>query len=96
MRQLDAALLPSAASENATGRPLLRSFALCGLGGMDKTQIALEFAYSRRTDFDAIFWVQASDKTSITECFGNIATSLGLAAASEVSDLAVNFSIVLQ
>lgn len=96
MRQLDDSLLPNAASNPNTGWSTLRSFALCGLGGMGKTQIALEYAHTRSTQFDAIFWIQANERTSIAESFGNIATSLGLADASEVSDLAVSFSIVMQ
>jgi hypothetical protein len=95
MEQIDSHLLPKHSSGNDEISSL-RSFALCGLGGMGKTQIALEYAFSRKSSFDAIFWVQADERTSISQSFGTIATSLGIASDSEVSDLAVSFSIVMQ
>jgi tetratricopeptide (TPR) repeat protein/Cdc6-like AAA superfamily ATPase len=33
--------------------------ALCGLGGIGKTQIAVEFAYRYQSNYSAIFWVSA-------------------------------------
>lgn len=42
-----------------TGHP--RSLALSGLGGMGKTQTALEYAYRHTQDYTAIFWLQAEN-----------------------------------
>jgi hypothetical protein len=94
--QIDSFLLPGVMPDRDAGLNPLRSFAICGLGGMGKTQIALEYAFSRRSNFDGIFWVQADAKTSIDECFGTIAVSLGIADEAEVSDLAFSFSIIMQ
>ena len=96
MGQIDSLFLPRESPDRVVGYHALRSFAICGLGGMGKTQIALEYAFSRQSKFDAIFWVQADTKTSIAERFATIAMSLGIADESEVNDLAVSFSIVLR
>src|SRR5207237_5668150 len=34
--------------------------ALCGLGGIGKTQITVEYAYRHRSDYQAVFWIEAS------------------------------------
>lgn len=101
MEKLDGFLLPSQAAAGAPGARstamgITKSCAICGIGGMGKTQIALEYAHSRRSEFDAIMWVQADARTSISASFGTIAVALGLAGESESSDLAVSFSIVMQ
>ncbi|KAI9701497.1 MAG: hypothetical protein M1836_001553 [Candelina mexicana] len=96
MRQIDSSLLPRGSQSRNIGLNTLKSFATCGLGEMRKTQIALEYAYPRRPDFDAIFWVQADTKISISECLATIAVSLEIANESKVSDLAVSFSVVMQ
>ena len=61
----------------------LRTFAICGPGGMGKTQIAMEFVY-RHKDFDAILWVQADEPSKIAHDFSNIAITLGLVSANSV------------
>lgn len=66
---------------------LLRSFALCGLGGTGKTQIAVEYVYSRRDKFQAVFWVSADDKTILAEEFAHIAIDLQLIEQTEAQDL---------
>ena len=39
--------------------PGLRAFALCGLGGIGKTETAIEYAYRRRDVFGAVFWFRS-------------------------------------
>lgn len=59
-----------------------KSFALCGPGGIGKTQIVTEYAYRCREAniFDAIFWIYADGPTKLGEGFAQIAISLQLVA----------------
>ncbi|KAF9242219.1 hypothetical protein DTO006G1_6440 [Penicillium roqueforti] len=70
--QIDEALFvqPSARS--------LRSFALYGMGGVGKTQIALKYANASREKFDNIFWISAQNSITIGQSFRNISKVLGL------------------
>ena len=40
---------------------------LCGLGGLGKTSIAIEFAFARREKFDAVFWIRAEDRNKLAQ-----------------------------
>jgi tetratricopeptide (TPR) repeat protein len=43
--------------------------ALCGLGGMGKTQVALEYAYRTQQNYQATFWLRADTPTTLAaEC----------------------------
>ncbi|MBA2286452.1 MAG: helix-turn-helix transcriptional regulator [Ktedonobacteraceae bacterium] len=44
---------------------LTQSWAISGLGGIGKTQIALEYAYQYRYDYTAIFWVSAATQDTL-------------------------------
>ena len=44
---------------------LTQSWAISGLGGIGKTQIALEYAYQYRQDYRYIFWVSAATRESL-------------------------------
>ena len=45
----------------------IHAFALCGVGGLGKTQLAAEFMYSRKVYFDAIFWIHAADTATLAK-----------------------------
>ena len=51
--------------------------ALHGLGGVGKTQIALEYAYRHKNDYTFVFWISAADQTQLLSGFGEIATLTG-------------------
>jgi hypothetical protein len=47
--------------------------AIHGLGGIGKTQIALEYCHRYRTHYDHIFWVAAAERTTLISGFAQIA-----------------------
>ena len=95
LRMLDKALLPSSNSTPST-QNRLKTFALCGIGGVGKTQIAVEFVYSRMKEFNAVFWVHAADAGKLSNDYVNIATELGLEEVDKAPDSAVARNVVLQ
>src|SRR3954451_9365041 len=51
--------------EEAKKKSAGRRIAIMGLGGMGKTQVALEYCYRNRDDYLYIFWVLSESDTSI-------------------------------
>lgn len=72
----------------------IRPYAICGMGGIGKTQIAVEYAYTRQSKYDAIFFVTADSKKNLSEEFAEITVALGLEDPSEAKDLTVSSEIV--
>ena len=58
-------------------------FALCGLAGMGKTQLAIEYIYRNSYKYQAIFWVNASFFPVLLADFVAIADTLHLVEAEE-------------
>lgn len=56
----------------------LKAFALFGIGGVGKTQIALQYAKQSRGIYNIILWVAADSSISIGQSFRDIACRLGL------------------
>lgn len=56
----------------------LRSVLIHGLGGVGKTQTALNYAHRNASKYDAIFWVRSETTLSINASMTNIARSLKL------------------
>lgn len=57
---------------------LSRSCALTGLGGIGKTQTAIEYAYRYTADYSAVFWINAETLESIISSFATVADVLSL------------------
>lgn len=74
----------------------ISSFALCGLGGIGKTQLAMDYALSRKDKFDAILWVLADTPIKIANSFDGIAKALCLVEPYENGDLAASRDLVLE
>ena len=85
--------VPHARNPNFTGRePILDDLtkrlesgqhaalvqAIAGLGGIGKTQIALEYAYRRQKLYDVVWWVRAEESTTLDIDFAALADALGL------------------
>jgi hypothetical protein len=62
---------------------LLRSFALYGMGGVGKTQIALQYASRYREAYKTILWVAADNVINMGQSFREIANLLSLAQTEQ-------------
>lgn len=50
--------------------------ALCGLGGSGKTQLALEYVYRHRKDYDACLWISCDTPIKAAQGFVDVARKL--------------------
>lgn len=73
----------AASDESETGSHL-RMFALCGPGGMGKSQVAAEFVYRSHELFDDIIWISADEPAKLTRSFNQAAVALGLVEAESM------------
>ncbi|KAJ5092020.1 hypothetical protein NUU61_006890 [Penicillium alfredii] len=86
--RIDEALLAESSTKS------IRSFALYGMGGVGKTQIALRYASVSREKLDAIFWISAESSVTIGQSFREIAKTLGLIKPdTETDDNAVMLEV---
>ena len=53
-------------------------YALCGLGGVGKTQAALNFVFEYMDHFQALLWTHADTRAKLLEDFTAFAVELGL------------------
>lgn len=57
------------------------SLALHGLGGVGKSEIALQYAHSRSREYDAILWVLSENLNALETSFTDLCLKLGLKGA---------------
>jgi hypothetical protein len=61
--------------------------ALHGLGGVGKTELALEFAHRFASDYDITWWVPAEQPTSATAALAAMAARLGVERVADQSEM---------
>ncbi|WP_197288168.1 FxSxx-COOH system tetratricopeptide repeat protein [Nocardia sp. NRRL S-836] len=59
--------------------------ALYGLGGIGKSQIAIEYAYRHADEYDVVWWIPADDPAHIRSVFTTLAEKLGLSTAGSIN-----------
>ncbi|KAI1448209.1 P-loop containing nucleoside triphosphate hydrolase protein [Annulohypoxylon stygium] len=65
-------------SDGKTAREAPSALAVCGMGGLGKTELAIEYIHSRKEKFDAVFWINSSTTQKLFTGFRNISIMLGL------------------
>jgi hypothetical protein len=96
LQMLEDALLPNDATQKPRSRGELKSFALCGLGGIGKTEIAIEYALTHKERYDAVFWVNADSESKLANSFNNIAIELGLSEDADAGNQVVSRDRVIE
>lgn len=90
LEQMDKVLISSSSTSDSNITPstevqcespeaaTLKTFAICGMGGLGKSEIAIEYMHSRKNEFDAIFWVNSASIQKLDAGFRDVAAKLGL------------------
>ena len=61
--------------------------ALHGLGGVGKTELALEYAHRYRSDYDLVWWIAAELPTSATADLAALAQELGIEQSTDQAEM---------
>lgn len=62
----------------ASHEPLRRVQVICGLGGVGKTQLALEYVYRHRSDYRIIWWINADEPATLGLGYAKLAKQIGM------------------
>ncbi|MFB7651595.1 MULTISPECIES: FxSxx-COOH system tetratricopeptide repeat protein [unclassified Streptomyces] len=69
----------------APDRSMETAHVLTGLGGVGKTQLAVEYVYRHSSEYDLVWWIRAERPSTILSGFHDLATALGLPLAHEAA-----------
>jgi tetratricopeptide (TPR) repeat protein/transcriptional regulator with XRE-family HTH domain len=72
---------------------MMQAYALCGLGGIGKTQTVLEYSYRYYDEYQAIFWVKADTYENLMSDFLSLAILLNL-SERDAQDQAVTLAAI--
>jgi tetratricopeptide (TPR) repeat protein len=64
---------------------LPRPQALYGLGGVGKTQVALEYVHRFMADYDLVWWISAEDPGDVVSSLAELAVRLGAPSSEDIN-----------
>src|ERR1700729_477128 len=70
------------------GRAVVVAQALYGLGGVGKTQLALEYAHRFMADYDLVWWVPSERAEETSNALAELARKMGLRVGDNVAEAA--------
>ena len=83
------ALLEGLAAALGSGRPAAVTQAISGLGGVGKTQLAVEYVYRHASEYEVVAWVWAETAATLAADYTGLAAPLGLPEATLAEQAAV-------
>ena len=69
-------------SSGFSARATVTVHSLHGMGGIGKTQLAIEYAHARAVDYTVAWWIQSEEPALLPHQFARLATELGYPPAS--------------
>ena len=76
-----------------TGQPAALTQAIHGLGGVGKTQLALEYAYRNTAEYDIVWWIRSEETTTLASDYAALARELKLPEKDEADQNVVNAAV---
>lgn len=82
-------------------QPRRKVFVLCGMGGIGKTQLAVEFVRLHKDDYTAIFWLDGSSEEQLRQSLMNAALripqqELNADTQAALTDSTSNMGVIIQ
>ncbi len=71
-------LLAALETRLKSGTPAALTQALAGLGGVGKTQTALEYVYRHAAEYDVVWWIRSEEPATLAEDYAALAEPLAL------------------
>ena len=62
----------------SSGKPAALTQAIHGLGGVGKTQLALEYAFRNLAEYDIVWWVSSKERATLAAGYASLADALDL------------------
>src|SRR5215472_16920143 len=69
--------------------------ALHGMGGVGKTQCALEYVYANRTTYERIYWISAVNQSSLISDYQKIANMSDITVSQNANPLEIAQAVLV-
>lgn len=76
-------LLTDLRTSLTSGQSAALTQAISGLGGVGKTQLAVEYAYRHAAEYEVVWWVRSEEPATLASDYGGLAQELGLPEKGE-------------